>query len=83
MNWNDSQMAASAFAKGHGGMSLGQQWGLAGNLQSRKNSPRKSHKSQLRNREPRRAQRRGYGAVNQTAYLLGRETNVQDNRYGK
>lgn len=53
------------------------------NLQSRKNSPRKSHKSQLRNREPRRAQRCGYGAVSQAAYLLGRETNVQDNRYGK
>lgn len=32
MNWNDSQMAASAFAKGHGGMSLGQQWGLAAML---------------------------------------------------
>lgn len=32
MNWNDSQMAASAFAKGHGGMSLGQQWALAAML---------------------------------------------------
>lgn len=29
MDWDNSQMAASAFAKGHGGMSLGQQWGLA------------------------------------------------------
>lgn len=29
MNWFESQMAASSFAKGHGGMSLGQQWALA------------------------------------------------------
>ncbi len=29
MNWDDSQLASSAFAKGCGGMSLGQQWGLA------------------------------------------------------
>lgn len=32
MDWDKSQMAASAFAKGHGGMSLGQQWGLAAML---------------------------------------------------
>ena len=29
MDWDNSQLAASAFAKGHGGLSLGQQWGLA------------------------------------------------------
>ena len=29
MNWDDSQLASSAFAKGHGGLSLGQRWGLA------------------------------------------------------
>ena len=32
MDWDNSQLAASAFAKGHGGMSLGQQWGLAAML---------------------------------------------------
>lgn len=32
MDWDNSQMAASAFAKGHGGLSLGQQWGLAAML---------------------------------------------------
>lgn len=29
MNWDDSQLVSSAFAKGHGGLSLGQRWGLA------------------------------------------------------
>lgn len=32
MDWDNSQLAASAFAKGHGGMSLGQQWALAAML---------------------------------------------------
>lgn len=41
MNWNDSQMAASAFAKGHGGMSLGQQWALAAMLRDDKSSKQK------------------------------------------
>ena len=34
MNWDDSQLASSAFAKGHGGLSLGQRWGLASVLRS-------------------------------------------------
>lgn len=38
MNWFESQMFASAFAKGHGGMSLGQQWGLAAMLRDEKSS---------------------------------------------
>lgn len=41
MNWNDSQMAASAFAKGHGGMPLGQQWGLAAMLREDESSKQK------------------------------------------
>ena len=34
MNWDDSQLASSAFAKGRGGLSLGQRWGLASVLRS-------------------------------------------------
>ncbi len=40
MNWDKSQMAASAFAKGHGGMSLGQQWAFSALL--REDGGRKS-----------------------------------------
>ena len=32
MNWFEAQMAASSFAKGYGGMSRGQRWGLAAML---------------------------------------------------
>ncbi len=40
MDWDNSQLAASAFAKGHGGMSLGQQWGLAAMLRDDGSAPR-------------------------------------------
>lgn len=36
-------MAASAFAKGHGGMSLGQQWGLAAMLRDDSSAPSGGH----------------------------------------
>lgn len=38
MNWNDSQMASQAFARGQGGMSLGQQWALAAMMRTEKSS---------------------------------------------
>ena len=41
MDWDNSQLAASAFAKGHGGMSLGQQWALAAMLRDDKSSKQK------------------------------------------
>ena len=41
MDWDNSQMAASAFAKGHGGLSLGQQWGLAAMLRDDESSKQK------------------------------------------
>lgn len=40
MDWDNSQLAASAFAKGHGGMSLGQQWGFAAMLRDDGSAPR-------------------------------------------
>lgn len=40
MDWDNSQLAASTFAKGHGGMSLGQQWGLAAMLRDDGSAPR-------------------------------------------
>lgn len=43
MDWDNSQMAASAFAKGHGGMSLGQQWGLAAMLRDDDSSSHGGH----------------------------------------
>lgn len=43
MDWDNSQMAASAFAKGHGGMSLGQQWGLAAMLREDSSAPSGGH----------------------------------------
>lgn len=42
MNWDDSQLASSAFAKGYGGMSLGQQWGLAALLRGGDSSAARS-----------------------------------------
>ena len=41
MDWDNSQLAASAFAKGHGGMSLGQQWALAALLRDDESSKQK------------------------------------------
>lgn len=45
MNWDESQMAASAFAKGHGGLSLGDQWSLAAMLREGTNSANGSSSS--------------------------------------
>lgn len=57
MNWDESQMAASAFAKGHGGMSLGDQWSLAAMLREGTNSANGSssslsHSSKARSLSP-------------------------------
>jgi hypothetical protein len=45
MNWDESQMAAQAFAQGQGGMSLGQQWALAAMLRTDKSSKAKKKSS--------------------------------------
>lgn len=46
MKWDESQMASQAFAKGQGGMSLGQQWALAAMLRTDKPSNSKKKSSQ-------------------------------------
>ena len=57
MNWDDSQLASSAFAKGHGGLSLGQRWGLAsilrgGSKQSTHSSAKSAKKSDVGFKSP-------------------------------
>ncbi len=52
MNWDDSQLASSAFAKGHGGLSLGQRWGLASILRGNSDySSREDLKSAKKKKE--------------------------------
>ena len=53
MNWDESQMAASAFAKGHGGLSLGDQWSLADMLREGTNSANGSSSSLSRSSKSR------------------------------
>lgn len=45
MKWDESQMASQAFAKGQGGMSLGQQWAFAAMLRTDKSSLKPKKKS--------------------------------------
>lgn len=45
MNWDKSQMASSAFARGSGGMSLGEQWSLAAFLRDTGNSAKSSKRT--------------------------------------
>ena len=57
MNWDDYQLAYSAFAKCHGGLSLGQRWGLAsvlrsGGKQSTHNSAKSVKKSDVGFKSP-------------------------------
>lgn len=73
MNWDESQMAASAFAKGHGGMSLGDQWSLAAMLRegtSSKCAPTAPTSNSQKDRKPGELSKEAFGVLKATSILL-------------